>query len=106
MLTTSRSDRTVPALIRLLPVALLAITGAPAVAEDAPAEITSDSLAYCLQLHDRVEQLRQAAPLPPSPTVIELSTEGARMCNGGQARGGVMRLRQAIYLMTHTDDAR
>ena len=52
-----------------LPLSLLGcvfvLTAAGARAEDAPLQVTTDSPAYCLQLHERVEALRLAATAPP-----------------------------------------
>jgi hypothetical protein len=84
-------------------ICFMAMTAGSAVAEDAPAAITTDSQAYCLQLHDRVEQLRLAATVPPPREVMDLSAEGQLMCDKGLARGGVMRLRRALTIMLHPD---
>ena len=98
---------TIP-LPRLLPVfaCLLAIATVQASAEDAPPEITSDSPAYCLQLHQRVETLRLNAGGVPPLEVSQLAAEGLSMCDNGHAKGGVMRLRRAMTILMHPDDAR
>lgn len=75
-------------------------------AEDAPAEITTDSPAYCLMLHERVEHLRLSATVPPPREVTDLSVEGQKMCGTGLARGGVMRLRRALTIIMHPEEAR
>jgi hypothetical protein len=71
----------------------------PAAAEEPLPEVTTDTLAYCVQLHDRVETMARAATAPVSAEVASLSTEGQRMCENGLARGGVMRLRRALAIM-------
>jgi hypothetical protein len=63
--------------------------------------ITSDTPEYCLQLLDRVSELVRVAEAPPPQEVTSLSSEGQRMCDQGQTRGGIMRLRRALLLMAH-----
>ncbi len=80
---------------------------APGFAQPAPAqppmEVTSDTTAYCLHLADRVHSLTQLAVVPPPRDVAVLSSEGRRMCENGQTRPGIMRLRQALMLLSHDD---
>ncbi len=92
--------------VLLLPIlaCLLALSALDAAAENAPPEITTDSTAYCLQLHERVENLLLAATVAPRREVADLSAEGMRMCDNGLAKGGVMRLRRALTIMTHPDE--
>lgn len=71
-----------------------------AVAEDQPMRVTTDTLEYCLQLHDRVEEMSRVAPAPP-PEVTSLATEGQHLCEQGQLRGGILRLRRALMLLLH-----
>lgn len=66
-----------------------------------PMEVTTDTPEYCLQLADRVNSLVEVAATKPSQQVAYLQVEGKRMCEQGQTRGGIMRLRQAILLMKH-----
>jgi hypothetical protein len=87
-------------------VCLMALGQGAARAEDAPAEITTDSPAYCLQLYERVEHLRLSTTVPPPREVTDLSAEGQKMCDTGLARGGVMRLRRALTIMMHPEEAR
>jgi hypothetical protein len=68
-----------------------------------PMEVTSDTPEYCLQLADRVNNLVEVAQAKPPQQVADLQVEGKRMCEHGQTRGGIMRLRQAILLMKHDD---
>ena len=84
---------------------MAAVTGG-ARCEDAPVAITTYSPAYCLQLQEQVEHLRKAATVPPPAEVTDLSAEGQHMCDTGLARGGVMRLRRALTIMLHPEEAR
>lgn len=73
-------------------------------AQSSVLEVTSDTPAYCLRLLDRVSNLVHGSPIPPPPDVTRLSSEGQRMCDQGETRGGIQRLRRALVLMTHPDD--
>jgi hypothetical protein len=69
-----------------------------AVAEDPPMSVTTDTLEYCLQLHGRVDEMVRGVPTPP-PELTSLATEGQRLCEQGQLRGGILRLRRALMLL-------
>ncbi len=71
-------------------------------AQTAPLEVTSDTPAYCLRLLNEIADMERAGPAPP-PEVTHLSAEGQRLCNEGQTRGGILRLRRAWLLMTHPE---
>jgi hypothetical protein len=80
-------------------------------AQDPPAatvipKVTSHSLEYCEMLAGRFNALAFEAAVPPSSEVVDLSTEGQRMCALGQVRGGIMRLRKALMLLQHVAEAR
>jgi len=62
-------------------------------------EVTSDTPEYCLHLLDQVSELVRVAETPPPQEVTSLSAEGQRMCDQGQTRGGILRLRRALLLM-------
>jgi hypothetical protein len=66
--------------------------------QPAPNEIITDTPQYCLQLLDRLSALERATSDPPAE-VTNLSSEGERMCDLGQTRGGIMRLRRALILL-------
>ena len=89
----------------LLPLgAVIAITGSPLVAEvpltqTVPMQVTSDTVEYCQQLLGRVSDLQRLASAPVPHEVVDLTAEGQRMCDHGQTRGGIMRLRSALMLM-------
>lgn len=91
----------VPALLALpfaivLAHALLPVS--PASGQSTPAQITTDTPQYCLQLLDRVSEMVRTRTHPPQE-VTELSSEGERMCNQGKTLGGIMRLRRALVLL-------
>ena len=83
----------------------VAVFGAMPVAGQAPPQrVTSDTPEYCLKLLDRVGELVRGAPAPPPQEVTLLSSEGQRMCDQGQTRGGILRLRRALMMMKHSGD--
>ncbi len=73
----------------------------PLVGQPPPQPVTSDTPEYCLHLSDRVSEMVRVAGSPPPREVTFLSSEGQRMCDQGQTRGGIMRLRRALVLMMH-----
>ena len=73
----------------------------PVVSQSPPQQVISDTPQYCLHLLDRVSELVRVAGSPPPQEVAFLSSEGQRMCDQGQTRGGIMRLRRALMLMMH-----
>ena len=75
----------------------------PVVGQSQPQRVTSDTPEYCLHLLDRVSELVRVAAVPPPQEVTYLSSEGQRMCDQGQTRGGILRLRRALMLMMHPD---
>jgi hypothetical protein len=83
----------------------LGVVGAmPVVGQSPPQRVTSDTPEYCLKLRDRVGELVRVAPAPPPQEVSFLSSEGQRMCDQGQTKGGILRLRRALMLMMHSGD--
>jgi hypothetical protein len=75
----------------------------PVVGQSQPQQVTSDTPEYCLHLLDRVSELVRIASAPPPQAVTSLSSEGQRMCDQGQTKGGILRLRRALMLMMHPD---
>jgi hypothetical protein len=70
----------------------LAIPGA--LAQEIPtASITTDTLEYCVSLQHMVVQRGSRLA-----EVQHLLTEGRRMCDHGEIRVGILRLRQALIL--------
>jgi hypothetical protein len=76
----------------------------PAAGETPPQQVTSDTPQYCLHLLDRVSEMVRLAGSPPPQEVASLSSEGQRMCDQGQTRPGILRLRRALMLMMHRSD--
>ncbi len=76
----------------------LAVMPSPVAGQATPAQVTTDTPQYCLQLLDEVSQQVRVHAHPPDE-VTSLSTEGQRMCDQGQTRGGIMRLRRALVLL-------
>ncbi len=72
---------------------LLAAAAFPAQAQDKPMRVTSDTPEYCAQL-----QLRLARIAPVMEDVRRLVAEGREMCDHGEVRGGIVRLRRALVL--------
>ena len=69
------------------------------IVQDNPMEVTSDTPEYCLHLLDRISELVRLAAAPVPRDVTDLTTAGHRMCEHGQPRGGIMRLRSALMIM-------
>lgn len=88
-----------------LGLAATVIVAMPVVGQSPPQQVTSDTPEYCLQLLDRVSEMVRGAPAPPPQEVSSLSNEGQRMCDQGQTRGGILRLRRALMLMLHSNAA-
>lgn len=63
------------------------------------ARITSDSLSYCHQLQQRVDDLVNAAPRAAPAEALRLRAEGQRMCAQGDLRGGLICLRRAVLIL-------
>jgi hypothetical protein len=76
----------------------LAIMPSPVAGQASPAQVTTDTPQYCLQLLDEVSEQVRVRANPPQD-VTSLSTEGQRMCDQGKTRGGIMRLRRALVLL-------
>lgn len=91
---------------RLFPLWLavvLGLAGRPVFAQGTPMAITTDTVEYCFHLFDQVSDLLHAARTPTPREVTDLTTEGQRMCDHGQTRGGIIRLRRALMLIRQTE---
>ncbi|HQT78294.1 MAG TPA: hypothetical protein PLD10_14665 [Rhodopila sp.] len=71
----------------------------------APVEVTSDTREYCQHLLDRVSDMVRLSAAPVPPEVTTLSAEGERLCDHGQPKGGILRLRRALMIMEQGDGA-
>jgi hypothetical protein len=84
--------------------ASLLILGAPVSAQmsasgSPPMQITTDTPEYCQKLLSRITDLIRLATAPVPHQATDLTAEGRRMCDHGQTRGGIMRLRSALMIM-------
>ncbi|HEX2942937.1 MAG TPA: hypothetical protein VHO91_17935 [Rhodopila sp.] len=96
-------------LLLALPVALPLMEG-PVAAQGkrvtgAPVEVTSDTREYCQHLLDRISDMVRLSAAPIPPEVTTLSTEGERLCDHGQPKGGILRLRRALMIMEQGNGA-
>jgi hypothetical protein len=73
---------------------LLAAT--PALADDPASVITTDTPAYCAQLTKQIGDRHSTIP-----DVQHLLAEGHDMCDRGEIRGGIRRLRHALVILHH-----
>ena len=64
--------------------------------------VTSDTAEYCNTLLGRISGMMHRAP--PPVEAAALSVEGERMCEHGQTRGGIMRLRRVIVILNHAGE--
>ncbi len=62
--------------------------------------LLNDTPEYCEELLDDISSLRMRVAAVP-PTVDTLASEGARLCQIGHYRPGIMRLRTALMLLRH-----
>ena len=85
----------------LLAVPLLVLSpGSFGSADEPPSfALTTDTPGYCAQLVRRVTERHST-----SPDVQRLLTEGRDLCDRGQVRGGIRRLRHALVLLHHKPD--
>ncbi len=86
--------------MRMVALALIVpLLPGPARAE--PPRMTTDSREYCAHLASEMVKMRNRRPLT-LPYARDLADEGTRMCDKGQYRGGVARLRRALMLLRTT----
>jgi len=76
---------------------LLLLAGPPCLADDQPScVLTTDTLQYCNLLARQITERRTL-----QPDVQRLLSEGREMCDHGEIRGGIRRLRRALLLLHH-----
>jgi hypothetical protein len=76
---------------------LLLLAAAPAAAEDPPSfALTTDTPQYCAQLAKQVGDRHSTIA-----DVKRLLGEGHDMCDRGEIRGGIRRLRRALVILHH-----
>jgi hypothetical protein len=64
-----------------------------------PMEVTTDTPEYCQKLLHRIGELVRVATAPVPHEASDLTSEGQKMCDHGQTRSGIMRLRSALMIM-------
>jgi hypothetical protein len=72
---------------------ILCVIALPVLGQEKPMLITSDTMEYCGLLQSRL-----AKAGPATPEVRRLTAEGQAMCDHGEVRGGIVRLRRALVL--------
>ena len=87
------------ALLTLVGTGLSVLPAVPVAGQSPPERIMTDTPEYCLHLLDLVSRRAQVKPDPVPPEVTDLSSEGRRMCDEGQVRAGILRLRRALVMM-------
>jgi hypothetical protein len=85
----------------LAALALLVLSQAGAPSDPGPMTVTTDTIAYCDELAEKVDAEREAHP-PGDPEIGRLAAEGRQMCDTGLIRGGLIRLRRALLLLEAT----
>jgi hypothetical protein len=68
-----------------------------------PMEVTTDTPEYCEKLLHRIGELLRLATAPVPHEASDLTNEGQKMCDHGQTRSGIMRLRSALMIMEKDD---
>lgn len=88
-------------------VGLVVVASVPGIGQPPPpAVVTTDTVAYCHELSDKLIELVKIAPRPPEDQVLGMGAEGRHLCADGQVRGGILRLRRAVMVMLQDLDAR
>ena len=73
--------------------------GQTVLVQSTPMEVTTDTPEYCQKLLGRINELIQVATRPIPREASDLTAAGRDMCEHGQTRGGIMRLRSAIMII-------
>jgi hypothetical protein len=81
-------------MLRSLALGLVLVLAGPAIAEEPPVEVTTDTQLYCDQLAAQVQSAKN-----PSPEALRLSSQGQSLCDGGEVVGGLKRLRRALAVL-------
>ncbi len=76
---------------------MLLLSAGPCLGDDQPSfALTTDTPQYCTQLARQITDRHSTLP-----EVGRLLSEGRDMCDRGQIRGGIRRLRRALLLLHH-----
>lgn len=87
-------------------VGIILIAAVPGIGQPPPVVITTDTTAYCRELSDKLAELVRIAPRPPEDEVLNMGTEGRHLCDEGQVRPGLSRLRRGVTVMLEDLDER
>jgi len=71
-------------------------------AEDDPPRVLTQTPEYCLQLESLLGDVARRNPFPLPGEVQALADDGQLMCERGQIRGGIARLRRALIMLRET----
>jgi hypothetical protein len=71
-----------------------------------PVIVTSDTRVFCQHLSHKLSDMVRVSPRPPELEVLTLGDEGRHLCDIGEIRGGILRLRRGMMLLTHDLDER
>lgn len=82
------------------------IAAVPVIGQPPPAIVTTDTASYCRELSDKLTELVRIAPRPPEDEVLDMGSEGRHLCDEGQVRGGILRLRRGVMVMLRDLDER
>lgn len=80
------------------------LAGRGALAQGRPAEVTSDTPEYCAELAGRIRAMEQRTREPLPRALQDLSDEGQRLCDHGQTRNGITRLRRVLLILRNMQD--
>jgi hypothetical protein len=74
--------------------------GAPVVdGQTVPERLIPDTPEYCVHLRERIRDAIRQHSRPPASEGAHLSGEGELMCDRGETRGGILRLRRAMHIL-------
>ncbi|HJS85363.1 MAG TPA: hypothetical protein VJ779_07870 [Acetobacteraceae bacterium] len=85
---------------------MLLAASMPSVRPSPPAVVTTDTRAYCQELSEKLSELIRIAPRPPEDEVLNMRADGRHLCQEGQVRGGILRLRRGVMVMIRDLDQR
>jgi hypothetical protein len=92
-------------LLRARVLGLLVIIGLgsdPLQSAEDPMRVTTATADYCVQLRSMVDEFVGRTSLRPPAEVLSLMRDGEQMCERGQVRGGIARLRRAFMMLRAT----
>lgn len=76
---------------------LACFAGSPACGQAPGERLTTETAEYCAHLGERLREAERGRPAPRE--VVRLADEGRLMCDHGEPRRGILRLRRAMQIM-------